>query len=405
MNCTEAIRSIQIADYDYPLPDERIAKYPLADRSACKLLVYRGGRPVETARFDELGQYLPKDSLLVFNNTRVIQARLQFYKKTGGQIEIFCLEPLRPADYQLNFQQTAVCVWKCMVGNLKKWKEGAVECTCTVGTQNVVLRAERLSSYGLTHEIKFSWSEPSLCFADILTAFGQLPIPPYLHRETEESDKENYQTVYSKIKGSVAAPTAGLHFTDELLSQLNESGIRQSYLTLHVGAGTFQPVKSDDIGGHEMHTEVIEVKRDTLVGLRRSFGHIVAVGTTSVRTLESLYWLGCRVLQGNEPMYVTQWEAYESTPEYTPEQALDALVGWLDRNGQDTLHARTQILIAPGYLFRIINGMVTNFHQPKSTLLLLLAAYVGDSWRSIYKYALEHDYRFLSYGDASLLLR
>ena len=402
---SEAIRDIQIADYDYPLPDERIAKYPLADRSACKLLVYRGGEPIGTCTFSQLPGQLPADSLLVFNNTRVIQARLLFYKKTGGQVEIFCLEPMRPADYQQNFQQTSVCVWKCLVGNLKKWKEGALECTCRIAGKDLVLKAERLSSYGLTHEIKFSWDDDSLCFADVLSALGQLPIPPYLHRPTEERDKSDYQTVYSSVKGSVAAPTAGLHFTEQLLDELNQAGIQTSYLTLHVGAGTFQPVKSEAIGGHEMHTELIDVNRQTIETVRDHLGKVVAVGTTSVRTLESLYWLGCRVLDGKQPEYVEQWEAYDTDPAYSPEEALGALLDWLDQSGRPSVQAHTRILIAPGYQFRVIRGMITNFHQPKSTLLLLLAAYLGDAWRSVYRYALEHDYRFLSYGDACLLLR
>ena len=396
-------RNISIAEYDYTLPDERIAKYPLARRDSSKLLLYRGGE-VSQDTFCNLPEHIQAGALMVFNNTKVIQARLQFFKQTGSRIEIFCLEPLVPSAYDLVFQQTSTCTWKCMVGNLKKWKADALVKQVEIKGAPLCLQAERLQTNGNTSSIRFTWDREDCTFAEVLDAFGELPIPPYLNRDTEESDKTTYQTVYSKIKGSVAAPTAGLHFTDAVLNDIEKSGSKRCEVTLHVGAGTFQPVKSEQIGGHTMHTEVIEVKRDSIALLQQQLGSIVAVGTTSVRTIESLYYLGCRVASGNTEMVVEQWEPYQDAATLSAYDALQALLDYLDVQGVSTLHASTRIIIVPGYSFKLVKALITNFHQPHSTLLLLLAAFVGEDWRRIYQYALANDYRFLSYGDSSLLI-
>lgn len=392
-----------MCNYGYDLPDSRIAKYPLSERDSSKLLFYNKGA-IATQTFKDLPTLLPKHSCLVFNNTKVIQARLQFFKQTGSRIEIFCLEPLVPSAYDLVFQQTSTCTWKCMVGNLKKWKADALVKQVEIKGAPLCLQAERLQTNGNTSSIRFTWDREDCTFAEVLDAFGELPIPPYLNRDTEESDKTTYQTVYSKIKGSVAAPTAGLHFTDAVLNDVEKAGSKRCEVTLHVGAGTFQPVKSEQIGGHTMHTEVIEVKRDSIALLQQQLGSIVAVGTTSVRTIESLYYLGCRVASGNAEMVVEQWEPYGGTATLSAYDALQALIDYLDAQGASTLHASTRIIIVPGYTFKLVKALITNFHQPHSTLLLLLAAFVGEDWRRIYQYALANDYRFLSYGDSSLLI-
>ena len=404
---TAKTEQIRIEEFNYPLPDERIAKFPLTKRDESKLLVYRNGK-IDEAVFKQLSDYLPQESMLVYNNTRVIQARMLFQKETGAQIEVFCLEPVIPHDYALVFQQTESCSWLCLVGNLKKWKEGALHKTIRMGDKEVVLSAERIKTTGDSHLIRFSWNNPQVTFAELLDAAGILPIPPYLHRETRESDLQTYQTVYSKIKGSVAAPTAGLHFTPEVLAGLDAKGFTREEVTLHVGAGTFKPVKSEVIGDHEMHTEFISVHRSAIENIRTNLGRIIAVGTTSVRTLESLYYMG-RTLVNNpdatsEELVVTQWTPYHETEEVTAHEALTALLDYLDRNQTDTLLSATQIMIAPGYEFKIVKGIITNFHQPKSTLLLLISAFVNGNWKSIYNYALDNDFRFLSYGDSSLLL-
>lgn len=403
-------KHIHISEFNYPLPDERIAKFPLPVRDQSKLLLYRHGEVSEDV-FTSLPQYLPAGSLMIFNNTKVIQARLHFRKETGALIEVFCLEPIQPNDYVLNFQQTEHAAWLCMIGNLKKWKEGILKREMTVKGQPLTLTAERGACHGTSHWIDFRWDNPEVTFADILEVFGELPIPPYLNRETQESDKETYQTVYSKIKGSVAAPTAGLHFTPRVLDALREKGVDLEELTLHVGAGTFKPVKSEEIEGHEMHTEYISVSRSTLQKLIAHDGKAVAVGTTSVRTLESLYHIGITLLANpdatEEELHVKQWQPYEMSAEASATPAVDALqaiVRYLDRHGMETLHTSTQIIIAPGYEYRIVKAMVTNFHQPQSTLLLLVSAFVHGDWRKIYDYALSHDFRFLSYGDSSLLI-
>ena len=404
---TAKTEQIRIEEFNYPLPDERIAKFPLTKRDESKLLVYRNGK-IDEAVFKQLSDYLPQESMLVYNNTRVIQARMLFQKETGAQIEVFCLEPVIPHDYALVFQQTESCSWLCLVGNLKKWKEGALHKTIRMGDKEVVLSAERIKTTGDSHLVRFSWNNPQVTFAELLDAAGILPIPPYLHRETRESDLQTYQTVYSKIKGSVAAPTAGLHFTPEVLAGLDAKGFTREEVTLHVGAGTFKPVKSEVIGDHEMHTEFISVRRSAIENIRTNLGRIIAVGTTSVRTLESLYYMG-RTLVNNpdatsEELVVTQWTPYNDAEEVTAHEALTALLDYLDRNQTDTLLSATQIMIAPGYEFKIVKGIITNFHQPKSTLLLLISAFVNGNWKSIYNYALDNDFRFLSYGDSSLLL-
>lgn len=403
-------KHIRISEFNYPLPDERIAKFPLPVRDQSKLLLYRHGEVTEDI-FTSLPDYLPANSLMIFNNTKVIQARLHFHKETGALIEVFCLEPVQPNDYALNFQQTEHAAWLCMIGNLKKWKEGALKREITVKGKPLTLTAERGACHGTSHWVDFRWNNPEITFADILEVFGELPIPPYLNRETQESDKETYQTVYSKIKGSVAAPTAGLHFTPRVLDALREKGVALEELTLHVGAGTFKPVKSEEIEGHEMHTEYISVNRSTLEKLVAHEGKAIAVGTTSVRTLESLYHIGVTLLHNpnatEEDLHVKQWQPYETALETAATPAVDALqaiIVYLDRHHMETLHSSTQIIIAPGYEYRIVKAMVTNFHQPQSTLLLLVSAFLHGDWRKIYDYALAHDFRFLSYGDSSLLI-
>lgn len=409
-------REINIEDYDYDLPDERIAKYPLAHRDESKLLVYKDGE-MSDSRFFKLPEYIPSGSLMVFNNSKVIQARMHFRKTTGARIEIFCLEPYDPNDYAVSFQQNERCCWICLVGNLKKWKDGKLHKTLMIGEKNIKLSAQRKEALGDSHIIEFSWDENTVTFADILDTIGELPIPPYLNRETEEKDKQTYQTIYSKIKGSVAAPTAGLHFTDRVFADLNRKSIEREEVTLHVGAGTFKPVKANNIDEHVMHSEFISVKRSVIEHLLKNKGPIIAVGTTTVRTLESLYYLGeiigkdkenpqLKVLQ-NMP-YEKQW----SKP-YSAQKALRNILDYLEHNNFTTLIAETQIIIKPGYTFQIVDGIITNFHQPKSTLLLLVSAFLSDNitegalfdeWKKIYSHALDNGYRFLSYGDSSLLL-
>ena len=406
----EDTKHIQIKDYNYVLPDERIAKYPIAPRDHSKLLLYRDGRVSEDS-FYNLPSYLKPGSLMVFNNTKVIFARLHFQKLTGALIEIFCLEPHTPADYQQSFAATRRVTWTCLVGNMKKWKEGRLERTVKVGERELLLTAEYKGPAGTGFEIAFDWGDDAVSFSEVLDAIGELPIPPYLNRQTEQSDLNNYQTVYSKIEGSVAAPTAGLHFTDDVLRRLDEAGIVREEITLHIGAGTFKPVKSEEIEGHTMHAEWIAVSRQNIEHLLAHDCSCIAVGTTSVRTLESLYYIGVLIHRNPqvaaEDLHVPQWLPYEyetSTEEkLTSEAALHEILAYLDRNNMSVLHTATQIIIAPGYTYKIVKTMVTNFHQPQSTLLLLVSAFVGGNWRAIYDYALAHDFRFLSYGDSSLL--
>jgi S-adenosylmethionine:tRNA ribosyltransferase-isomerase len=397
-------QNIKIDNFDYILPDEKIAKFPLHNRDSSKLLIWDNGEISEN-RFCNIVDFLPENALLVFNNTRVIQARLHFQKSTGAQIEIFCLEPHFPADYAQSFAQNKNCEWKCLIGNAKRWKDGILALDVDGQTR---LTAEKISSAGETHVVRFSWDNPNLTFAEILDLTGELPIPPYLNRRTEESDKTTYQTVYARIKGSVAAPTAGLHFTQPVFDSLKEKRIDTAEITLHVGAGTFKPVKSETLAGHEMHAELFSVSRNTLEKIIANEGKIFAVGTTSVRTLESLYYLAAFIKQNPaakaEELFVEQWSPYQRQKELKT-LSLKVLLDYIDRHNLPSLIARTQILIVPGYDFKIVNGMITNFHQPKSTLLLLIAAFVGEErWREIYDYALANNFRFLSYGDSSLLV-
>ena len=404
-------KHIQIRDYDYPLPDERIAKFPLPERDSSKLLVYEGGRISETT-FRNLPSLLPEGALMVFNNTRVIQARLHFRKESGALIEIFLLEPADPVEYQENFARKGNCSWYCLVGNLKKWKEGKLTREFTIHNSQFSITAERIGTHGTSQEIRFTWDanllsssgEGALTWAEIIDAVGELPIPPYLNRKTQESDKTTYQTVYSKIKGSVAAPTAGLHFTKRVLADIDARGIEREEVTLHVGAGTFRPVKSENIGGHDMHTEHIAVHRRTIERLLAHGGEAIAVGTTSVRTLESLYYMGVLAAASSPLLHVPQWMPYEYDNSLSTTEALEALLRYMDEQGEEVLHSSTQIIIAPGYKYHIVRRMITNFHQPQSTLLLLVSAFIGDGWHDVYDYALAHDFRFLSYGDSSILV-
>ncbi len=400
-------RHIDINRFDYNLPDERIAKFPLAERSASKLLVYRGGE-ISEKHFADLGEVLPAGELLVFNNTKVIRARIIMHKPSGARIEVFCLEPHDPADYERAFAVVGACEWSCIVGNRKKWKEGYVEINFERNGAAEYLRAWLTEDRGRECTVRFEWSAP-MTFGQLLEHLGRIPIPPYLNRESEEIDNTRYQTVYSKFEGSVAAPTAGLHFTPELIESMKSRGFGFEEVTLHVGAGTFLPVKDEDAAKHPMHTEHFEVRRDSVARLLERWGHITAVGTTSVRTLESLTALGWRIRTSGSPdagRVVGQWELYDIPAEYTGREALTDLLEYLDRGGLDSLKAATQIMISPlGYEFRIVHNIVTNFHQPKSTLLLLVSAFVGDDWRRIYDYALGHGFRFLSYGDSSVLMR
>ena len=415
-------KEIQIKDYNYPLPDERIAKFPLSERDSSKLLVYKSGEVMEDT-FRSLPQYLPKGALMVFNNTKVIRARLHFRKLStqqgvqGALIEVFLLEPASPIEYQENFVATSECSWYCLVGNSKKWKESLLYGQFHIDGTAYTITAERVAPHGTSYEVHFRW-EGGFAFSEVLEALGELPIPPYLNRKTEESDLRTYQTVYSKIKGSVAAPTAGLHFTERVLADLDAHGIEREELTLHVGAGTFKPVKSEEIGDHEMHTEHIAVRLQTIQKLIAHDGKAIAVGTTSVRTLESLYYMGIRAQQlmqegkdigDAEELHVHQWMPYEVIQNskfkiQDSVQVLQFLLDYMQKHHLDVLHSSTQIIIAPGYKFHIVQMMVTNFHQPQSTLLLLVSAFVNGNWRKIYDFALSHDFRFLSYGDSSLLI-
>ena len=420
-------KHIKISDYNYDLPDERIAKFPIAQRDHSKLLVYKHGE-VSDDVFHHLPTYLPQGALMIFNNTKVIQARLHFRKETGALIEVFLMEPAEPTDYELMFQTTGHCSWLCMIGNLKKWKEGSLKRDFEIKGNKLTLsatmrRGDALGSEaqkmvakggGTNYWVDFDWDNDKVSFAEILEAVGELPIPPYLNRKTEESDKTTYQTVYSKIKGSVAAPTAGLHFTDAVLKDLDAHGIDREEVTLHVGAGTFKPVKSLEIEGHQMHTEYIVVHRRSLEKLIKHECLVIAVGTTSVRTIESLYYMGVHLLKhpeaNEEDLHVKQWDPYELSEDgnlvdgITPMQAIQTIIDYLDRNGLEALHSSTQIIIAPGYQYKIVKMLVTNFHQPQSTLLLLVSAFLKGDWKKVYDYALSHDFRFLSYGDSSLLI-
>jgi S-adenosylmethionine:tRNA ribosyltransferase-isomerase len=396
---------IPISDYNYLLPDKKIAKYPLESRDSSKLLVFNKGE-ISDDVFTNLHQYIPSKSLLVFNDTRVIQARLKFFKPSGAEIEIFCLEPHFPTDYYQSFQQKECCSWKCLVGNLKKWKEGSVFLHFTLHGEEFVLEAIKEAENGEWQQIQFRWNAPSVSFADILEHAGNTPIPPYLHRSSEEIDRNRYQTIYSIEKGSVAAPTAGLHFTPAVFEKLEIKNINYCGITLHVGAGTFKPVKEENAALHPMHTEHFFIKKDVLLMLLENEGNITSVGTTSLRALESIFWMGVKLIEKSEnPFFIDQWDAYHLNSQYSTKQVLESLLEFCKSNNLSEIGASTRIMIVPGYTFRIINRLITNFHQPQSTLLLLVAAFVGEmNWNNIYSYALSNNFRFLSYGDSSILI-
>ena len=403
-------KKISIQDYDYHLPDNRIAKYPLSERDRSKLLIWSPSEPIYHDSFINIAGHLPPGCLLVQNNTKVIFARIYFRKPTGAEIEVFCLKPFYPADYSLVFQTTGSCNWECMVGNARKWKDDILVKEFNIQHKKVKLTARKISklSEGVWN-IQFTWNNQRITFAGIIESIGEVPIPPYLNRRAEESDKIRYQTVYSKIKGSVAAPTAGLHFTREVFDSLKKYHIQTTEITLHVGAGTFQQIRSAVVADHRMHTEEIVVSTPVLRQLLEHESNLIAVGTTSVRALESIYWLGVRLLHeyvpGEKLPFIGQWESYLIPGNVSPVRSLSAVIEYLEGKQKDRLEISTQLMIVPGYRFRMIKGMVTNFHQPGSTLLLLVAAFTGKAWSAIYQYALENDFRFLSYGDSSLLLR
>lgn len=391
---------LPIQEFNYLLPEERIAKYPVSPRDHSKLLIYKGGQISEEV-FCNIGRHIHNNTLLVYNNTRVIHARLLFQKATGARIEIFCLEPFTPKEYTLALSATTQCEWECLVGNAKKWRNDNI--TLYLEKIDLTLIATKVENLKDAQRIRFSWDNPNITFSEILDAAGELPIPPYLNRKTEENDKVSYQTIYSKIQGSVAAPTAGLHFTNNVIDQLKQQGISFEEITLHVGAGTFRPVKTEDANLHTMHTETIILKKESIQHILDNINNIIAIGTTTVRTLESLYYLGvCEWNENNTPE-VKQFDPYIKEHTHTAQEALQQLLQKMEKHNIDTLYAKTQIMIKPGYKFKIINGMITNFHQPQSTLLLLVSALIGDNWKKVYQYALEHQFRFLSYGDSSLL--
>lgn len=403
------VQNINISEYDYPLPDERIAKYPLAERDASKLLVLKDNKIGED-HFRNIGDYLPEKSVLVFNETKVVRARLQFVKDSGAAIEIFCLEPITGnGDYQLAFSASSPVEWHCLVGNSRRWKDGMLTMPLLIKGVNVVLKAERIEKTDAYSVIRFSWEPADISFAEVLENAGEIPLPPYLHREAEPSDRDRYQTVFAKYEGSVAAPTASLHLTKPLIAKLKEQGHTIEEVTLHVGAGTFRPVATDTIGEHEMHSESIIVKRQCIEHLHENIGRtIIPVGTTSMRTIESVYWIGVMLLeQGFEErnLHVNQWFPYQDrTTLPSAKESLEAIMKYLEMHHLDALHATTALMIAPSCPIMITKALITNFHQPKSTLLLLVSALIGEKWKEAYKFALEHDFRFLSYGDSCLFI-
>ncbi len=403
------VQNINIAEYDYPLPEDRIAKYPLAERDASKLLVLKDNK-ISEDHFRNIGDFLPKKSVLVFNETKVVRARLQFMKESGAIIEVFCLEPVSGnGDYQIAFASSSPVEWHCLVGNSRRWKGGTLTMPLTVNGKEVLMRADRLEKDDAYSLIRFSWEPDGVSFAAVLEAAGEIPLPPYLHREAEPSDRERYQTVFAKYEGSVAAPTASLHLTKPLIAKLKEMGHAIEEVTLHVGAGTFRPVASDTIGEHEMHSETIIVRRATIEHLRDNIGRtIIPVGTTSMRTIESVYWIGVMMLEQGfkeRDIHVNQWYPYhDRTSLPSAGDSLDAILRYLEMHHHEALHATTALMIAPSYPIKMTNALITNFHQPKSTLLLLVSALIGDKWKEAYRFALEHDFRFLSYGDSCLFI-
>jgi S-adenosylmethionine:tRNA ribosyltransferase-isomerase len=400
------IPSIRIEDYNYNLPDIQIAKYPLSERDASKLLRYEEGKVSEYI-FKDLPSLLPSGSLMIFNDTKVVPARLHFQRETGAHVEVFCLEPVNPPEYNTAFAATGCCRWKCVIGNAKRWKNDVLLLYNPGNDQDVAslgLKARLVERNGETGIVEFSWQDGNP-FSRVLEICGTVPIPPYLNRETESIDTERYQTLYAHVRGSVAAPTAGLHFTSSVLDEIAAKGIDCENVCLHVGAGTFLPVKSSDVADHPMHREPFVVSLDLLKRIRANKGKLIAVGTTSVRTLESLYYLGVSCIENGKPEDVGQWVPYERDYAYSLEESLDAIISYLQNNGLDEIKAGTRIIIVPGFRFRLVDLLITNFHQPESTLILLISAFVGGDWKTIYDYALTHNFRFLSYGDSSLLFR
>ena len=402
------IRKINIEDYEYFLPGDRIAQYPVKERDKSRLLVYRDG-VIENDVFSNIPDHLPPDSLIVFNNTRVIRARLLFTKNTGSIIEILLLEPSDPASYEQTFASRNPVEWKCIIGNLKKWKKGKLSFSFKINGNQYKVMALRTGQAGEAPIVRFSWEPDDITFSELIGSAGHIPLPPYVNRKDEEDDYIRYQTVYGRINGSVAAPTAGLHFTEKVFADIINKGIRTSEITLHVGAGTFQPLRSRNISDHVMHCEHFSVSRETIKDLLAFHGRIIAVGTTTVRTLESLYWLGVKTLHntysGDTGFFTGQWEPYKGGNDISVQESLTSLLKTMNRNETNVLHASTEIMIIPGYKFRMIKGMVTNFHQPGSTLLLLVSAWIGDEWKRLYNFALDNGLRFLSYGDSSLLIK
>ena len=400
------ISDIRIEDFNYELPDERIAIYPLPTRDASKLLLYRNGNP-EERKFVDIPSLLPEGSMMVFNDTKVVPARLHFQRDSGAHIEIFCLEPIQPEEYVTMFAVTDKCRWKCIVGNVKRWKQDTLSLynpESDVAVSDMALKADLIERQGETSIVEFSWSNGAP-FSKVLEVCGSIPIPPYLNRDTEDIDLERYQTLYARFRGSVAAPTAGLHFTENVLEQIRNRGITTETVCLHVGAGTFLPVKSSLVSEHTMHREPFVITLDLLEKLVAKNGKLISVGTTSVRTLESLYYIGVKCIETGAPADVMQWEPYEREYSYSTQEAISALIAYMKANYLKDLQLGTQIIIVPGYQFKVVDILVTNFHQPQSTLLLLVSAFVGGDWKKIYDYALAHDFRFLSYGDSSLLFR
>jgi S-adenosylmethionine:tRNA ribosyltransferase-isomerase len=402
------MKIMDLKEYDYDLPEEKIAQYPLAERDMSKLLIYKNGE-ISQSSFRSIHHYLPERSLMLFNDTKVIRARLKFTKESGAKIEIFCLGPSVPADYALSLNSKNPVEWKCLIGNSKKWNRGTIITTFTKDGKQFKLQAEKISPEGDAWIIRFSWNSGDLSFGEVIETAGHIPLPPYLNRDDEPRDSVNYQTIYSHVKGSVAAPTAGLHFTRDVFDKLLSKEIETAKITLHVGAGTFQPVKTDNILEHQMHSEHFYVGSETIGMILKNIGSVIAVGTTSVRTIESLYWIGNKLkvnpMISPDELYLDQWEAYSMKNSLKPWQSLETILEWMQRNRLKFLHAPTRIIIIPGYDFKITGGIITNFHLPKSTLLLLVSAWVGNDWKKIYKYALENNFRFLSYGDSSLLSR
>lgn len=400
------IPEIHIEDYNYNLPDEKIAKYPLECRDGSKLLKYQNAA-VEEYKFTDLPSLLPEGALMVFNDTKVVPARLHFQRSTGAHIEIFCLEPVRPNEYVTMFAETSSCRWKCIVGNVKRWKNDTLDLYNPLNDgaiAQMALKADLIERDGETSIVEFSWSS-GIPFSKVLELGGSVPIPPYLNRDTEDVDLERYQTLYARYRGSVAAPTAGLHFTENVLEKIRSKGISTETVCLHVGAGTFLPVKSSLVSEHTMHREPFVVTCEFIEKLIAAEGKLVAVGTTSVRTLESLYYVGVRCLEEGMPGDVDQWAPYSRNYQYTLKESLKAIVDYLKSNGLAELKVGTRIIIVPGYEFKVVDVLVTNFHQPQSTLLLLISAFVKGDWKRIYEFALGHDFRFLSYGDSSVLFR